>query len=69
MPKKSTVRKTIKFAKNKFNLVIYLGLERNLAWEIFRHDYNAALYAFSNKDKINKIIENKYIYEVKNDQR
>lgn len=69
MLRKSTIRKTIKFAKNKFNLVIYLGLEKNLAWEIFPHDYNAALYAFSNKDKINKIIENKYIYEVKNDQR
>lgn len=69
MLRKSTIRKTIKFAKNKFNLVIYLGLEKNFAWEIFPHDYNAALYAFSNKDKINKIIENKYIYEVKNDQR
>ena len=65
MPKKSTVRKTIKFAKNKFNLEIYLGLEKELAWEIFPHDYSAALYAFSNKDKMTKIIENKYVYEVK----
>jgi len=31
MPKKSTVRRTIKFAKNKFNLEIYLGLEKKIA--------------------------------------
>ena len=63
MPKKATIRKTIKFAKNKFNLEIYLGLEKELAWEIFPHDYNAALYAFSNKDTLNKIIETNHIYE------
>jgi len=34
-------------------------------WEIFPHDYNAALYAFSNKEKLNKIIKDKYIYEPK----
>ena len=63
MPRKSTVRKTIKFAKNKFNLEIYLGLEKDLAWEIFPHDYSAALYAFSNKDTLNKTIETNHVYE------
>jgi|TARA_R110000796_G_scaffold123367_1_gene237718 hypothetical protein len=53
------------FAKNKFKLEIYLGLEKDLAWEIFPHDYDAALYAFSNKDRMTKIIEHKYIYEVR----
>ena len=63
MPRKSTVRRTIKFAKNKFNLEIYLGLEKDLAWEIFPHDYSAALYAFSNKDTLNKTIETNHLYE------
>jgi len=65
VPQKSTIRKTIMFAKNKFKLEIYLGLEKDLAWEIFPHDYDAALYAFSNKDRMTKIIEHKYIYEVR----
>jgi hypothetical protein len=65
MSKKSTIKKTIKFAKNKFSLEIYLGLHDKFAWEIFPHDYSAALYAFSNKDRLNKVIENKYVYEVK----
>ena len=65
MPRKSTVRRTIKFAKNKFNLEIYLGLEKDLAWEIFPHDYDAALYAFSHKNRLAKIIENKYIYQAR----
>ena len=63
MPRKSTVRKTIKFAKNKFNLEIYLGLEKKIAWEIFPHDYSASLYAFSNKDTLNKTIETNHLYE------
>jgi|TARA_E500000318_G_scaffold83676_1_gene79368 hypothetical protein len=64
MSKEATVKKTIKFAQNKFNLEIYLGLEKNkISWEIFPHDYNAALYAFSNKDRITKLIEDKYILE------
>tara|TARA_R110002049_G_scaffold6865_1_gene41908 strand:+ start:243 stop:443 length:201 start_codon:yes stop_codon:yes gene_type:complete len=65
MPRKSTVQKTIEIGKNKFKLEIYLGLETEFAWEIFPHDYNAALYAFSHKNRLTKIIENKYIYEVR----
>ncbi len=62
---KSVIKKIVKIKKHKFNLEIYLGLEKDLAWEIFPHHYSAALYAFSNKDKMTKIIENKYVYEVK----
>ena len=65
MPKTSRIVKTISIDKKyKFDLEIYLGLE-DLSWEIFPHDYNAALYAFSNKDKLNKTIESKHIYEPK----
>ena len=65
MPKASRIVKTISINKKyKFDLEIYLGLE-DLSWEIFPHDYDAALYAFSNKDKLNKTIESKHIYEPK----
>ena len=66
MPKASKIVKTISIDdKYKFDLEIYLALEDKLSWEIFPHDYHAALYAFSNKDKLNKTIESKYIYEPK----
>ena len=65
MARPSKVVKTISINKKyKFDLEIYLGFE-DFSWEIFPHDYHAALYAFSNKDKLNKIIENKHIYEPK----
>ena len=54
------IRKKIKVNKYKFTIEIYPAL---VDWEIFPHDYNAALYAFSNKEKLNKIIKDKYIYE------
>ena len=66
MPKASRIVKTISINKKyKFELEIYLALEDKLSWEIFPHDYNAALYAFSNKEKLNKTIESKHIYEPK----
>ena len=66
MPKASKIVKTISINKKyKFELEIYLALEDKFSWEIFPHDYNAALYAFSNKDKLNKTIESKHIYEPK----
>ena len=66
MPRASKIVKTISINKKyKFDLEIYLALEDKLSWEIFPHDYNAALYAFSNKDKLNKTIESKHIYEPK----
>ena len=64
MPQKGIITKTIQISKNKFNLEIYTGLE-NIAWEIFPHNYDASLYAFSNKDKLNKVVEKKYLYEPK----
>ena len=59
---KSVIKKIVKIKKHKFNLEIYPAL---VDWEIFPHDYDAALYAFSNKEKLNKIIKDKYIYESK----
>jgi|TARA_R100000093_G_scaffold39817_1_gene20872 hypothetical protein len=56
------ITKKIKVNKHKFTIEIYPAL---LDWEIFPHDYNAALYAFSNKEKLNKKIKDKYIYEPK----
>ena len=54
------ITKKITVNKHKFTIEIYPAL---VDWEIFPHDYNAALYAFSNKEKLNKIIKDKYIYE------
>ena len=61
------ISKEIEVEKHKFKLEIYPNLEglKEITWEIFPYDYNAALYAFSNKDKLNKIIETKHIYEPK----
>ena len=56
----SIIKKTIEINKHKFNLEIY---PRLIDWEIFPHDYDAALYAFSNKDKLNKKIETNYVYQ------
>ena len=58
--KRSIIRKTIKIDKHKFNLEIY---PRLVDWEIFPHTYDAALYAFSNKDKLNKIVAKKYVLQ------
>ena len=56
----SIIKKTIKIDKHKFDLEIYPKL---VNWEIFPHNYDAALYAFSNKDKLNKKIETNYVYQ------
>jgi|TARA_Y100000289_G_scaffold63309_1_gene73657 hypothetical protein len=58
--KGSVIRKVIKINKHTFNLEIYPAL---VDWEIFPHNYNAALYAFSNKDKLKKEIETNHVYE------
>ena len=62
------VKKTITVNNHTFHLEIYIQLEgvKDVAWEIFPEDYHAALYAFSNKKKINKLIEEQYIYEPTN---
>ena len=56
------ITKEVKVSKHKFRIEIYPAL---VDWEIFPHNYDAALYAFSNKEKLNKIIKDKYIYESK----
>lgn len=61
MPATEKINKSIVIDKKyKFDLEIYPKL---VSWEIFPKDHHAALYAFSNKDKLNKLIEDKYIYE------
>ena len=60
MPARSIIRKTIEVNNYMFNLEIY---PRLVSWEIFPQTYNAALYAFSNKDKLNKTIETNHLYE------
>ena len=57
---KSVIKKIVKIKKHKFNLEIYPAL---VDWEIFPHNYDAALYAFSNKDKLTKQIEANHVYE------
>ena len=60
MPAKFVIKKTIKIDKHIFELEIY---PRLVSWEVFPKNYNAALYAFSNKDKLNKKIEANHVYE------
>ena len=60
MPNRNFKAKSITVNKHKFRLEIYNSL---VDWEIFPHTYNGALYAFSNKNKLNKLIEKKYVLE------
>ena len=60
MPAKSIIRKTIEVNKHMFDLEIY---PRLISWEVFPKTNEAALYAFSNKDTLNKTIETNHIYE------
>ena len=60
MPAKSIIKKTIKVNKYVFELEIY---PRLVSREVFPKNYDAALYAFSNKDKLNKKIETNHVYE------
>ena len=62
MPAKSVIKKTIKVNKHMFELEIY---PRIVCWEVFPRNYDAALYAFSNKDKLNKLIEDEHVFEKK----
>ena len=66
MPSSRTVKKQIKVDGVRFTLEIYPAREgcsgtEGPFWEIFPEDYHAALFAFSNKDKLNKLIEQKFI--------
>ena len=60
----STIKKEIKVKSHKFLLEIYPsreGTADEIQFEIFGHNYKSCLYAFSNKDKINKIIKQKHL--------
>ena len=67
MPRKSKIEKIITVSKQKFLLEIYLALDghEDICWEIFPLSQSAALYAFSNKKRLNKVIETKHIYEAR----
>ena len=60
MPARSIIKKTIQIDKHIFELEIY---PRLVSWEVFPQDHDAALYAFSNKDTLNKTIETNHVYE------
>jgi len=60
------IQKIISVDKNKFTIEVYPDLRHSRDencpfWEIFPHDYHAALFAFSNKKKLNELIEKKFI--------
>ena len=63
MPSKSIIKKTITI-KNKytFDLEIY---PRLVSWEIYPKNQQSSLYAFSNKDKLYKIIEDEHVFQKK----
>ena len=65
----NTVKKEIEVEGNKFHLEIYPQREgtniNEFTFEIFPYDYNAALYAFSNKKSLNNHIKKNYIAEKK----
>lgn len=67
MAKKAHVTRRIQIAKHKFILEVYLALEghKEISWEIFPLNHQAALYAFENKQKIERIVERKHLYEPK----
>ena len=63
MPARSMIKKTITVDdKYIFDLEIY---PRLVSWEIYPKDHHAALYAFSNKDKLNKLIEDEHVFQKK----
>ena len=71
------VKKDIKIGGHSFTLEIYtsslgspikpssLDVHQDIAWEIFPEDYSACLYAFSNKKRIENIINKKYLLDKK----
>ena len=63
----NVIKRDITVAKHKFRIEIYPHLEGSdgIAFEIYPNDYNATLYAFSNKEKLNRLIKEKHIYEPK----
>ena len=67
---RNIIKRNIKVKGFEFTLEIYLRLEtsgysnyQDLCYEIFPKNYDASLYAFSNKQKLENIVEKKYLYE------
>ena len=62
---KGVITRKIKVNNYSYDLEIYPNLDghKEIAWEIFPHDYQSSLYAFSNKDSLNKFIETNYVFE------
>ena len=60
MPAKSIIKKTIQVETHIFDLEIY---PRLVSWEVFPKTHDAALYAFSNKDKLTKQVETNHVYQ------
>ena len=61
MQNRNYIRKDITIKKKyKFRLEIYPSM---VSWEIFPNDYQSSLYAFSNKDTLNKFIETNHVFE------
>ena len=65
---KNVVKRDLKVDGVEFELQIYLRLETKghsngqyPAFEIFPEDYHAALFAFSNKQKLDNLIKQKFI--------
>ena len=70
---RNIIKRKVKLDKHIFYLEIYLRIEtaglsnsQEVTWEVFPSDYQACLYAFSNKKKLNQHIEDKYINEPTN---
>ena len=73
MPSSKTIKKRIKVDGIGFTLEIYPVRETNFKpegpfWEIFPDNYHAALFAFSNKEKLNELIKTKYINQMQSVQ-
>jgi len=60
MANKNFFKKNITVNKHEFRLEVYPAL---VDWEIFPHSYEASLYAFSNKEKLNKKIKVNHVYQ------
>ena len=63
----NVIKREITVAKHNFRLEIYPQMEGidEICFEIFPHGYEASLYAFSNKKRLNQIVKDKHIYEPK----
>jgi len=59
----NVIEKKIKVENHSFRLEIYPQLEGlvDTAWEIFPENYKASLYALENKQRLDKLVREKYL--------